>query len=443
MKNSIFGTDGIRGLVNTAPINPDIILKLGISIGKYLEAKGVIKRVVIAKDTRLSGYMMEPALTSGLISMGVDVILVGPMPTPSIPILIKSLRADFGIMITASHNPYHDNGVKLFNKYGYKLNEYEKEVIEKYIFDKSIFNNLAEPSKLGVAKRLEDAPGRYIEYVKRSFPKHLNLSGIKVVIDCANGSAYKLAPIILWELGAEVVTLGCSPNGFNINENCGSMHPKLLCEEVRKTGADIGIALDGDADRILVCDENGEIINGDILIGLIATHLKNISKLKGDTVVVTKVSNTALEQYFKNIGISTVYTDVGDIKVSERLNSLKLNFGGEESGHIIFSDYSHAGDGIISALQILAILVDSKKRMSELTNIFKLNPSFKNNIRFKGDDPLEKIGIIDVIDDIKKQNPDLKIIVRRSGTEDIIRVLVEGNANANKVLCQLVEIISG
>ena len=270
MKDSIFGTDGIRGLVNRYPVTAEIALKIGMAIGIYVEANKSIKRVVIAKDTRLSGYMIESALTSGLISNGVNVILVGPMPTPSISMLIKSLRADFGIMITASHNPYHDNGVKLFNRKGYKLNKDASKEIENLIFDNNLQNNLAAPSKLGKAIRLEDAPGRYIEHVKKSFSKSLTLSNLKIAIDCANGSAYKLAPTILWELGAEIITLGCKPNGFNINENCGSIYPQNLCKKVQEGNADIGIALDGDADRVVICDENGKIIDGDHIIGMIA-----------------------------------------------------------------------------------------------------------------------------------------------------------------------------
>ena len=301
--SSIFGTDGIRGLVNKFPITADIALKIGTAIGVSIGAKNSKRRVVIAKDTRLSGYMIEPALTAGVISTGADVILVGPMPTPSVPILIKSLRADFGIMITASHNPYHDNGVKLFNKDGHKLDIISRQKIEELIFSEKLNEGLAEPSKLGRAKRLDDAPGRYIEFVKRSFPKNFTLSGVKIVLDCANGSAYKLAPTILWELGAEVTKLSCEPNGFNINDNCGSMYPKNLCEKVFESKSDIGIALDGDADRIVICDEKGQIIPGEYIIAMIATHLKVHRKLKGDAIVVTKVSNLALEEYLKNIDV--------------------------------------------------------------------------------------------------------------------------------------------
>ena len=271
---SIFGTDGIRGLVNNFPVTADVALKIGTAIGIFIDAKRISRRVVIAKDTRLSGYMIEPAITSGLISTGADVILVGPMPTPSVPILIKSLRADFGIMITASHNPYHDNGVKLFNKNGYKLDIVSREKIEKLVFSEKLVDGLANPSRLGRARRLDDAPGRYIEFVKRSFPKNYTLSGFKIVLDCANGSAYKLAPTILWELGAEVIKLSCEPNGFNINDNCGSIYPKNLCRKVLETKSNIGIALDGDSDRIVICDENGKIIPGEYIIAMIANYLK-------------------------------------------------------------------------------------------------------------------------------------------------------------------------
>ena len=428
--SSIFGTDGIRGLVNKFPITADIALKIGTAIGIFIGANNSKRRVVIAKDTRLSGYMIEPALTSGLISTGTDVILVGPMPTPSVPILIKSLRADFGIMITASHNPYHDNGVKLFNKNGYKLDISSRQKIENLIFSEKLDESLAEPSKLGRAKRLDDAPGRYIEFVKRSFPKNFTLSGLKIVLDCANGSAYNLAPTILWELGAEVTKLSCEPNGFNINDNCGSIYPENLCKKVLETKSDIGIALDGDADRITICNEKGEVIPGEYIIAMIATYLKTHRRLKGDAIVVTKVSNLALEEYLKSVGIKTIYSEVGDIKVHEQMVKNDLNFGGEESGHIIFSDYSNTGDGIVSALQILAILVESKKKLSDLVNIFKLNPQVKSNIKFNDNNPLLKDLVSNNIRDIIDNNSNLKIVVRKSGTEKLIRVLVEGKEKA-------------
>lgn len=428
--SSIFGTDGIRGLVNKFPITADIALKIGTAIGIFIGANNSKRRVVIAKDTRLSGYMIEPALTSGLISTGTDVILVGPMPTPSVPILIKSLRADFGIMITASHNPYHDNGVKLFNKNGYKLDISSRQKIENLIFSEKLDESLAEPSKLGRAKRLDDAPGRYIEFVKRSFPKNFTLSGFKIVLDCANGSAYNLAPTILWELGAEVTKLSCEPNGFNINDNCGSIYPENLCKKVLETKSDIGIALDGDADRITICNEKGEVIPGEYIIAMIATYLKTHRRLKGDAIVVTKISNLALEEYLKSVGIKTIYSEVGDIKVHELMVKNNLNFGGEESGHIIFSDYSNTGDGIVSALQILAILVESKAKLSDLVNIFKLNPQVKSNVKFNGNNPLLKNSVSSSMKNIIVNNSDLKIVVRKSGTEKLIRVLVEGKEKA-------------
>ena len=443
MKNSIFGTDGIRGLVNSYPITAEIALKIGTAIGAYIGASEFRKRVVIAKDTRLSGYMVEPALTAGLISTGIDVILVGPMPTPSIPMLIKSLRTDFGIMITASHNPYHDNGVKLFNKEGCKLDKNERAEIERLIFSDNLQDFLADPSELGRAKRLEDAPGRYIEHVKTSFPKELSLLGIKVVIDCANGSAYKLAPTILWELGAEVMMLGCEPNGFNINADCGSMHPERLAKKVLEMEADIGIALDGDADRIVICDEKGKIVKGDHVIGMIAKHLKDKNKLKGDAIVVTSVSNSALEEYLKSVGIQTMYSDVGDIKVHQMMRENSLNFGGEESGHIIFADYSNTGDGIVSALQVLAILVESTKKLSEFADIFDLNPQVTYNVPFKNKSPLENPEVINAIANIKKENNNLKIIIRKSGTENLVRALVEGKEQNEiaKVLDQIIKVM--
>ena len=425
---SIFGTDGMRGLVNSFPITADIALKLGMAVGVFIQANNLKQRVVIAKDTRLSGYMIEPAITSGLISTGADVILVGPMPTASISILVRSLRADFGIMITASHNPYHDNGVKLFDKIGYKLDISSKQKIEKLIFSKELSYGLAKQSRLGRAKRLDDAQGRYIESVKKSFPKELSLSGYKIVVDCANGSAYKLAPTILWELGAEVVTLSCEPDGLNINKHCGSIYPINLCNKVLETKSDIGIALDGDADRVIVCDENGHIISGEHLIAMITNYLRDNQKLKGNKIVATKVSNLALEKYLKGFGVETLYSEVGDIKVHELLIKNNLNFGGEESGHIILLDYSNTADGIVSALQILAILVKSSKKLSEISNLFKLNPQVKSNIAFDQNNPLLRGHVNQKINTIINNNIDLKIIVRKSGTEKVIRVLVEGKS---------------
>lgn len=440
---SIFGTDGIRGTVNSFPVTADIALKIGTAIGIFIDAKNVNRRVVIAKDTRLSGYMIEPAITSGLISTGADVILVGPMPTPSVPILIKSLRADFGIMITASHNPYHDNGLKLFNKDGYKLDLVTREKIEKIVFSEKLIDGLADPSKLGRAKRLDDAPGRYIEFVKKSFPKNSTLSGIKIVLDCANGSAYKLAPTILWELGAEVIKLSCEPNGFNINDNCGSMYPESLCKKVVETKADIGVALDGDSDRIVICDENGNIIPGEHIIAMIANYLKFTNKLKGDAIVVTKVTNLALEEYLKSIGIKTIYSEVGDINVHELMVKNGLNFGGEESGHIIFSDYSNTGDGIISALQILAVMIKKGKKLSDISSIFKLSPQIKSNVKFQDQNPLSNEKVNESINNIIKCNADLKIVVRKSGTEKLIRILVEGKdkSKINKVHDEIIKYI--
>jgi phosphoglucosamine mutase len=358
--------------------------------------------------------------------------------------LIKSLRTDFGIMITASHNPYYDNGVKLFDKEGCKLNQKARAELEQLIFSSHLQDYLAKPPELGRAKRLEDAPGRYIEHVKTSFPKELSLLGTKIVLDCANGSAYKLAPTILWELGAEVIMLGCEPNGFNINDNCGSMHPEALSKKVIEMEADIGIALDGDADRIVICDEKGKIVKGDHVIGMIAKHLKDENRLKGDAIVVTTVSNSALEEYLKTIGIKTLYSEVGDIKVHQKLREHNLNFGGEESGHIIFADYSNTGDGIVSALQVLAILVESQKKLSEFSDIFRLNPQVTHNVPYKGKNPLDDTSILSGVDYIKKNNPDLKVIVRKSGTENLVRVLVEGKEHNRiaKVLQQIVEVIN-
>ncbi|AIF81790.1 phosphoglucosamine mutase [endosymbiont of Acanthamoeba sp. UWC8] len=358
----LFGTDGIRGTANQYPMTAEIAMKFGMAAGTYYKKPGHRNRVVIAKDTRLSGYLIEPALTSGFISVGVDVILVGPMPTPAVSMLIRSLRADLGVMISASHNPYFDNGLKLFDSKGFKLSDECEDKIQEMILNANINRYLVPPIDLGRAKRLDDAPGRYIEHVKNSFNKENNLSGLRIVVDGANGSAYHLAPTILWELGAEVVSIGTEPNGFNINEACGSTHPETLSKKVVETRADIGIALDGDADRVVIVDDKGHIISGDHVIGLIALHLHNRKRLNNDMVVVTQMSNGALDEYLKSHNINTIRTKVGDRYVFDAMRKNNCNLGGEQSGHVILSNYSTTGDGIVAALQVLSLLVESGKK---------------------------------------------------------------------------------
>ncbi len=436
----LFGTDGIRGTINMYPMTPSIVLRFSIAVGLLLQrisatrhSKGHKAKVIIAKDTRLSGYVIEPALTSGLASVGINVMLVGPMPTPAVPMLIKSLRADLGIMITASHNPFHDNGLKIFDENGYKLSsEYERQLQQTIIeYDSPEYNgldhSLAAPDALGRVSRLDDAHGRYIEYVKSCFPKHLTLEGMKIVVDCANGATYRLAPSALWELGADVITVGTDPNGININEGCGSMHPSTLSTKVIETGSDIGIALDGDGDRVLICDEMGNVIHGDHVIGLIAVALHKNGKLCGDGVVTTHACNGALDKYLSNVGLKTYRTNIGDKYVSQEMRHRKCNFGGETSGHIILGDYTTTGDGTIAALQITAILKASGKNASEILHAFPLNPQSSISIPIPSrKNPLDDVEVQFALEEIKQKNNDIKIIVRKSGTENVVRVTVEG-----------------
>ena len=448
MQKKFFGTDGIRGTANKFPMTAEIALKVGMALGAKFGSNFTKDnhrhRVVIGKDTRLSGYMIEPALTAGFVAMGLDVFLVGPLPTPAVSMLTKSLRADIGIMISASHNPYHDNGIKIFNRSGNKLDDKVELEIENLIND-DLSKYLAKSEDLGRVKRLEDAKGRYMEFVKNSFPRDKNLSNLKIVVDCANGASYNMASTIFRELGANVIEIGVEPDGFNINQNCGSTNTELLQKTVIAEKADIGIALDGDADRLAVVDEKGQIVDGDKIIALIAEKLHNEGKLKRDTVVITQMSNMALEEYLSYIGVSTIRTKIGDRYVLEEMYSRKCNFGGEQSGHIVFADYSTTGDGLISALQILNILSNGSAKISKLTNIFELNPQILKNITFNQKiDPLQDKEIIDFIKSKEKQlNKKGRILVRKSGTENLIRIMVEGknkeiiNKIANEIIKKL------
>lgn len=432
MTKKYFGTDGIRGTVNKFPMTAEIALKIGTAIGAKFTDGNHRHRVVIGKDTRLSGYVIEPALTAGLAAVGMDVFLVGPVPTPAVSMLTRSIRADIGIMISASHNPYYDNGIKIFTRDGNKLSDQLEKEIEAMI-ESDMSQYLAAPEKLGRVKRLDDANNRYIEFVKNSFPKDKTLTDLKIVVDCANGAAYNIAPKILWELGAEVILIGVNPDGFNINEKCGSTHPEALCKKVIEEKADIGIALDGDADRLLVVDEKGQAIDGDKLIAIIAEKLHDEGNLKKDTVVITQMSNLALENYLRYIGISTIRAQVGDRYVLEEMRKNKCNFGGEQSGHIVLSDYSTTGDGLIAALQILSILCDSNKPASEVLNIFQLAPQVLKNVKFEAGrkNPLEENSIKEFIAQKEKElNGDGRILVRKSGTENLIRVMLEGSDRA-------------
>ncbi|MSP33638.1 MAG: phosphoglucosamine mutase [Rickettsiales bacterium] len=428
MKKKYFGTDGIRGTANKFPMTAEIALKTGMAVGAKFTDGTHKHRVVIGKDTRLSGYVVEPALTAGFASVGMDVFLVGPVPTPAVSMLTRSLRADIGIMISASHNPYHDNGIKIFDAQGNKLSDELELEIEKLI-DGDITKYLASPENLGRVKRLDDGRERYVEFVKNSFPKDKSLTGLKIVIDCANGAAYAIAPKILWELGAEVISIGVDPNGFNINEKCGSTKPEALRARVLAEKANIGIALDGDADRLLIIDENGQDIDGDKVIALIAEKLHNEGRLKKDTVVITQMSNLALENYLSYIGISTKRVNVGDRYVLEEIKKGGYNFGGEQSGHIVLADYSTTGDGLVAALQVLSLLVSSQgKKVSELFDLYKPAPQIMKNLKLRNaENPLESKVVQDFIAAKQKLlGQKGRILVRKSGTENLVRVMAEG-----------------
>ncbi|MEH6526637.1 MAG: phosphoglucosamine mutase [Sneathiella sp.] len=427
MTRKYFGTDGIRGTANQEPMTAEIALKVGKSAGKKFAGRGNFRhRVVIGKDTRLSGYMVEPALTAGFTSVGMDVVLVGPLPTPAIAMLTRSLRADLGVMISASHNSFEDNGIKLFGPDGYKLSDEVEKSIEADIIDDSNLV-LAEPKLLGRAQRLDDAPGRYIEFAKSSFPRRQLLKGLKIVVDCANGAAYKVAPTVLWELEADVISMGVSPNGFNINEDCGSTSTAAMCARVVEEGADLGIALDGDADRLLICDEKGRLIDGDQLMALIAKTWQQREQLRGGGIVSTVMSNMGLEKFLEDIGLTLARTAVGDRYVVEHMRRHDFNVGGEQSGHIVLNDYSTTGDGLIAALQILSVIVDEKKPVSEICHNFEPYPQILKNVRFKKGDPLAADAVKKAIKDGEIRLGDNgRLLIRKSGTEPLIRVMGEG-----------------
>ncbi len=424
----LFGTDGIRGTANTHPMTASVALKVGMAAGQQFLRGDHRHRVVIAKDTRLSGYMIEPALTAGFISVGMDVVLVGPMPTPAVAMLVKSLRADLGVMISASHNAYQDNGIKLFGPDGYKLSDDVENQIEKLIAENK-FEALATPDKLGRAKRLDDAQGRYIEFAKSTFPKSLTLEGLKIVVDCANGAAYQVAPTILRELGAHVIALGISPDGFNINKECGSTATELLCKTVLHEKADLGLALDGDADRLVICDDTGRVADGDQLMAMIATHCLAAGTLKGGGVVATEMSNMGLEKYLATKKLKLIRTKVGDRYVSEEMRANGYNIGGEQSGHIILSDYATTGDGIIAALQVLAYMREDGRKLSQSSKLFTPMPQILRNVPFKGTSPLKSADVQKAIASAKSALGDKgRIFIRESGTEPLIRVMAEGES---------------
>ncbi|PIW31075.1 MAG: phosphoglucosamine mutase [Rhodospirillales bacterium CG15_BIG_FIL_POST_REV_8_21_14_020_66_15] len=426
MTRKLFGTDGIRGIANSDPMTAETALKVGMAAGAQFIRGDHRHRVVIGKDTRLSGYLLEPALVAGFVSVGMDVIIVGPIPTPAIAMLTQSLRCDLGVMLSASHNPYHDNGIKLFGPDGYKLSDaIELEIEARMAGDQSA--DLAPPDMLGRTWRLESSRGRYNDHVKRTFPREHTLDGLKVVLDCANGAAYRVAPEVLWELGADVVPVGVDPDGFNINRDCGSTNTETLRSLTVAHGADLGIALDGDADRVIIADEHGDLVDGDQILGLVARNWLERGILQGGGVVATVMSNLGLERYLNDMGLGLERTQVGDRYVVEFMRAKGFNLGGEQSGHIILGDYSTTGDGLIAALQVLSVVKKSGKRASEVCRPFEPLPQLLKNVRFNGVSPLEAACVQDAIADAQAMLKDKgRLLVRPSGTEPLVRVMAEG-----------------
>ena len=426
MSRKFFGTDGVRGLANEEPITPQTVLRLAMAAAERFRRGDHRHTVVIGKDTRLSGYMLEPALTAGFVAMGMDVALVGPMPTPAVAMLTRSLRADLGVVISASHNLYQDNGIKLFGPDGYKLSDDDETQIET-LMENGDFA-LAGSSGLGRARRMEDAGGRYVEFVKQSFPRGMRLDGLKIVVDCANGAAYRVAPSVFWELGAEVVPIATQPDGLNINEKCGATDPSHMCEQVAAHGANIGIALDGDADRLIIADENGQRLDGDQLMALIASNWHRQGRLQGGGVVGTVMSNLGFERFLGTVGLDLVRTPVGDRYVVEHMRRHSFNVGGEQSGHIILNDYVTTGDALIAALQVLAVVAEQGRPVSEVCRVFEPVPQLLRNVEFNGGAPLDADAVKAAIADGETQLGDGgRLLIRPSGTEPVIRVMAEGD----------------
>jgi len=427
MSKQYFGTDGIRGRANRFPMTAEVAMRVGMAAGLSFQNGNHRHRVVLGKDTRLSGYMIENAMVAGFCAAGMDVFLLGPIPTPAVAMLVRSLRADIGVMISASHNPYHDNGIKLFGPDGYKLSDELESRIEAML-DRDVELALADSENLGRAKRVDGVHDRYIEFAKRTLPRDMSLSGLRIVIDCANGAAYKVAPAALWELGAEVVPIHVDPNGFNINEECGSTHPASLAKKVHEVRADIGIALDGDADRVVMVDENGTVIDGDQIMALIAQSWHDSEKLVGDGIVATVMSNLGLERFLRDRGLSLHRTKVGDRYVVEHMREHGLNVGGEQSGHVILSDFSTSGDGLVTALQVLAHIKRLDKPASEVCRKFEPVPQLLKNVRISGGRPLEAASVKAAIADAEGRLGDTgRLVIRPSGTEPLIRVMAEGD----------------
>jgi len=441
-KRAFFGTDGIRGEANTHPMTAEVALRVGLAAGRLFRSREERRHmVVIGKDTRLSGYMVEPALVAGFTSAGMDVRLLGPMPTPGVAMMTRSLRADLGVMISASHNPWTDNGIKLFGPDGYKLSDARELEIEA-LMGQSLSEDLAPATALGRAARVDDSQARYVEIAKATFPRRLSLSGLRIVIDCANGAAYKVAPAALYELGAEVIPVGVAPNGMNINEECGSTHPEAMIKAVKEYRADIGIALDGDADRLAICDEKGRVVDGDQIMALIADNWARRNRLAGGGVVATVMSNLGLERFLGERNLRLERTAVGDRSVMMRMREGGYNLGGEASGHIILSDFSTTGDGLLAALQVLAVLKAGDRPMSALARQFEPAPQKLENVRFTSGKPLEAEAVKAAIADAEqKLGAGGRVLVRASGTEPLIRVMAEGDDET--LVSQVVSEIAG
>lgn len=428
MKRKLFGTDGVRGTANIYPMTAEMALSLGRAIAYTYRGREGRHRILVGKDTRLSGYMIEYALTAGICSMGADVLLVGPMPTPAIAFLAQSMRADAGVVISASHNPFQDNGIKFFDSQGFKLDDAIELQIEKLIFMNGIDSLRPTAEAIGKATRIDDASGRYIQYLKKTFPDELSLDGLKIVLDCANGAAYQIAPIVLEELGAEVIPINVEPDGSNINKQSGAIEPELLAGQVREYQADVGIALDGDADRAVLVDETAKVISGDAILAILAIKLKTEGKLSKNTMIATETSSIALDHCLAAAGIVVKRCQVGDRYVVEAMRQQGLNFGGEQSGHIVCLDHSTTGDGMIAGLQILAAMVASGKTLSQLASVYKAYPQAFRNIRVKRKTEINQVD--EVAAAMKRVETELgsegRLLVRYSGTEPLLRVMVEG-----------------
>ncbi len=440
MTKRYFGTDGVRGTINQFPMTAETALRLGLASARYFRRAGGHRHsVVIGKDTRLSGYALEAALVAGFTSAGMDVVQFGPLPTPGVAMLTRSLRADMGVMITASHNPYHDNGIKLFGPDGYKLPDSAEIEIESLI-DSDLTDGLADSRDMGRARRIDESEARYVEIVKATVPRQLRLSGLRVVVDCANGAAYKAAPKVFWELGADVIPINNAPDGFNINDGCGAVHPEGLADAVRRFRADIGVALDGDADRVILSDETGRVVDGDQILGLIALGWKRSGRLANGHVVATQMSNLGLERKLETAGLKLERAKVGDRYVVEAMRAGGANLGGEASGHIVLSDFATTGDGLIAALQVMALLVEQGGKASTLLNVFEPVPQLLRNVRFEtGADPMSAGPVQDAIAKAEALlDGKGRLLVRKSGTEPLIRVMAEGEAD---VIEQAVETV--